>query len=99
MMTADPYLAECVVCRAAPCVPGSDACVDDDCQGSLTANDGDHFGRCYHCRWGDHTDCIGVPCQCPCPTPDVLARRAELETILNKLDPYDRARLTQLFSS
>ena len=25
------------------------------------------FDRCYHCKSGDHANCIGVPCHCDCP--------------------------------
>jgi hypothetical protein len=24
---------------------------------------------CYHCKDGNHKDCVGVPCSCDCPDP------------------------------
>jgi hypothetical protein len=87
----DPYLETCVICEHRPCARRSDACDEEDCQDALVANGGDNFGRCYICREGDHEHCIGVPCQCPCPPPDVVKRRQEREAVLAKLSPADRA--------
>ena len=51
----------------------------------------DNFGRCYQCRDGYHDLCIGVPCQCPCPTPAQVALQAERMAALDKLTPRERA--------
>lgn len=26
------------------------------------------FGLCWECEDGEHDHCMGVPCDCPCPT-------------------------------
>jgi len=34
------------------------------------------FGLCYECEDGYHKDCVGVPCECPCPIPPARAAEA-----------------------
>ncbi len=84
----DPFTAECVICGHRPCAPKEDfcaECIEED-------RHIDNFGRCYFCRdFHDHESCIGVPCQCPCPTPDQLQRQRQIEAVLEKLTPHERA--------
>lgn len=32
------------------------------------------MATCYHCLDGRHSDCVGVPCQCPCPVEIQMSR-------------------------
>lgn len=86
-MSTDPYLTDCVLCSR-PRKGRSNFCAECGEEGAAEMN----FGRCYHCDdYGDHQDCIGPPCQCPCPPPDELKRQKEREEVLAKLTPHERA--------
>lgn len=98
----DQYLSECVICGqpAIECCVWSEGrefqnrgTVVDFCADCIDAGRDDHnFGRCYFCRdFGDHEHCVGVPCQCPCPSPDARHRAQLIEAALAKLDPVERA--------
>ena len=85
----DPYTQECVLCNA-PCEGRSEFCKECIEQGE----EDDNFGRCYQCRdYHDHENCVGVPCQCPCPLPDQVKKQAEINAVLKKLTPYERSLL------
>lgn len=82
----NPYTGYCLICED-PIHDGRDFCEQEECSEEAVNN----FGRCYVCRdHHDHEHCIGVPCQCECPTPDVLKRNAEREAVLAKLSPLER---------
>ena len=53
-----------------------------------------HFGQCYICRdFGDHENCVGVPCECECPPPDERKRQELRASALAKLTPQEQGAL------
>ena len=95
MVTTDPYLGDCVLHEHVPavevCIIRKRGTVRDFCATCIDeGQDEDHFGRCYECRDGLHTLCIGVPCGCPCPTPDQRRREELRRQALAKLTPDER---------
>lgn len=51
----------------------------------------ERFGRCYHCEdYNDHENCIGVPCECGCPTIEQRTDAAKVTAALQKLTPEER---------
>jgi hypothetical protein len=89
----DHYLAECVIEFCSRPVATKDGRRLDFCAECIEeGKHEDQFGRCYVCRdFGDHANCIGVPCQCPCPPPDEIARKQAVAAVLEKLTPSERA--------
>ena len=88
----DKYLGTCVICSR-PVVPICDSYdrslgeIRDFCPDCIdTGEHTDNFGRCYQCSdFHDHDACIGVPCQCACPTPDQRKREALRQQAMSKL--------------
>lgn len=84
MTKPDQWTGTCVICEVPTDGDFCAACVE-------AGEDSDNFGRCYQCRdYHDHESCVGVPCQCPCPAPDQVARERAREAVLSKLTPHER---------
>lgn len=98
----DPYLTDCVLHEHRPAI---ECCIyttghreggveRDFCAECIAdGHDDDNFGRCYQCRDSLHHLCIGVPCQCPCPTPDQVALERLRNQALAKLTWEERSAL------
>ena len=41
---------------------------------------------CYHCADERHSDCIGVPCGCPCPYPTTITTEDPCASIRDQRD-------------
>jgi hypothetical protein len=69
------------------CTPKSDFCAECIEEGRDEFN----FGRCYFCRdFHQHEDCVGAPCQCPCPTPDQTELDRVRDAAIAKLTMAER---------
>lgn len=87
-MSKDPHLGTCVICGQET----SSKEYPDFCEECIENEEpASNMGRCYVCRdYSDHENCIGPPCQCPCPPPDQAKKQAAREAVLAKLTPHER---------
>lgn len=56
----------------------------------IDADTGEEYFVCYHCIDGDHKECVGASCHCPCELPDQRADREARSAILAKLTDEEK---------